>query len=111
MMFVLIVGVSAGQCNPLGKVSELISALEAMVIKEGEKNESTFEEFFELRDSTSQNLINEIKNEGALRDATAIRGKDAAYFAASEKELMAMARAGCRCRYSSRLAPVSCQIN
>ena len=44
-MFVLLVGVSAEQCNPLGKVSELISALEAMVIKEGEKNESTFEEF------------------------------------------------------------------
>ena len=103
MMFVLLVGVSAGQCDPLGKVSELISALEAMVTKEGEKNESIFDEFFDLRDSTSQNLINEIKNEGALRDATAIRDKEAAYFVASEKELMAMAQS--RMQVSVFIAP------
>merc|ERR1719409_1866682 len=110
--------------NPLGKVFELMSALEAKIIKEGEAEASAFKEFFQWCDSTSQNLNNEIKTakksqekltakigeltsdievgntkieelsaaistaEAELNDATAIRNKEAADFAASEKELV-----------------------
>ena len=105
-MLVLLVGVSAEQSNPLGKVFEYTSALVWC-------------------DSTSQNLGNEIKtgkksqakliakitkktcdievsmskieelaaalttNEGALKDAKAIHDNEDADFAASEQELMA----------------------
>ena len=104
-MLVLLVGVSAEQSNPLGKVFELISVL--------------VHSSFEWCDNTSQNLGRDIKtgkksqakliakitkktgdievstskieelaaalttNEGALKDATAIRDKEAADFAAS----------------------------
>merc|ERR1719409_2339773 len=110
--------------NPLGKVFELMSALEAKIIKEGEAEASAFKEFFQWCDSSSQNLNNDIKtgkksqekltakigeltsdievgnskieelsaaistNDGELADATAIREKEAADFAASEKELV-----------------------
>merc|ERR1719409_2392182 len=106
--------------NPLGKVFELMSALEAKIVKEGEAEASAFKEFFEWCDSSSQNLNNEIKtgkksqekltakideftsdiavgtskiedlsaaiakNEKELNEATAIRDKEAADFAASE---------------------------
>merc|ERR1740138_1997323 len=49
------------QSNPLGKVFELMSALEAKIIKEGEAEAKAFKEFFEWCDSTSQNINNEIK--------------------------------------------------
>jgi chromosome segregation ATPase len=110
--------------NPLGKVFELMSALEAKIVKEGEAEAKAFKEFFEWCDSSSQNLNNEIKtaktqkgkleakigeltsdidvgeskieelaaalstNEGDLKDATSVRNKEAAEFAASEKELV-----------------------
>merc|ERR1719428_1053894 len=110
--------------NPLGKVFELMSALEAKIIKEGEAEAAAFKEFFNWCDSTSMNLNNEIKtgkktqekleakigeltssidvseskieelsaaiskSEGELSEATAIREKEAADFAASEKELV-----------------------
>jgi chromosome segregation ATPase len=110
--------------NPLGKVFELISSLEAKIIKEGEAEAKSFKEFFEWCDSASQNIQNEIKigkkqqgkleakigeltssidvsesnieelaaaistNEGDLSDATSVRTKEAAEFAASEKELV-----------------------
>merc|ERR1719401_2895192 len=113
------------QSNPLGKVFELMSALEAKIVKEGEAEAKAFKEFFQWCDSASQNLNNEIKtgkasqekltaqidedtsaiavgtskieelsaaissNEGELKDATSIRTKEAADFAASEKELVA----------------------
>merc|ERR1719401_2095345 len=113
------------QSNPLGKVFELMSALEAKIVKEGEAEAKAFKEFFQWCDSASQNLNNEIKtgktsqekltaqideetsaiavgtskieelsaaiatNEGELKDATSIRNKEAADFAASEKELVA----------------------
>jgi len=112
------------QSNPLGKVFELMSALEAKIIKEGEAEAKAFKEFFEWCDSASQNLNNEIKtgkknqekltakiseltsdiqvadskieelsgaistNDAELKDATAIRDKEHADFAASEKELV-----------------------
>jgi peptidoglycan hydrolase CwlO-like protein len=126
-MFVLLFAGCAAenvQSNPLGKVFELMGALEAKIVKEGEAEEKAFKEFFEWCDSSSQNLNNEIKtakksqakltakieeltsdievaeskiedlaksistNEGELKEATAIRNKEAADFGASEKELM-----------------------
>jgi len=112
------------QSNPLGKVFELMSALEAKVTAEGEAEAKAFKEFFEWCDTSSQNLNNEIKtgkksqakltakidelgsdievaeskiedlaeaistNEAELKQATGIREKEAADFAAAEKELM-----------------------
>merc|ERR1719398_630388 len=51
----------AEESNPLGKVFELMSALEAKIIKEGEAEAKAFKEFFEWCDSASLNLNNEIK--------------------------------------------------
>jgi uncharacterized coiled-coil DUF342 family protein len=51
----------AEESNPLGKVFELMSALEAKIVKEGEAEAKAFKEFFEWCDSSSQNLNNEIK--------------------------------------------------
>jgi len=118
------VSAEESQSNPLGKVFELMSALEAKIIKEGEAEAKAFKEFFEWCDSASQNLNNEIKtgkknqekltakiseltsdiqvadskieelsgaiatNDAELKDATAIRDKEHADFAASEKELV-----------------------
>jgi len=115
---------SAEQGNPLGKVFELMNALEAKITKEGEAEAKAFKEFFEWCDETSQNLNHEIKtsekseakltakiteltsdmevstskieelsgaistNDKELKEATAIRDKEAADFAASEKELV-----------------------
>merc|ERR1740130_319662 len=119
-------GASADQVesNPLGKVFELMSALEAKIVKEGEAEAKAFKEFFSWCDSSAQNLGNEIKTgktsqekleakigeltsaidvseseieklaaavssaEGELGEATGIREKEAADFAASEKELV-----------------------
>merc|ERR1719160_260402 len=119
------VGAVAEESNPLGKVFELMSALEAKIVKEGEAEAKAFKEFFQWCDSSSQNLNNEIKtgktnkekltakideetstiavstskieelsaaistSEGELSEATAVRNKEAADFAASEKELVA----------------------
>jgi len=63
---VLILGISAPvvvaeTSNPLGKVFELMSALEAKIIKEGEAEAKAFKEFFEWCDEASQNLNFEIK--------------------------------------------------
>merc|ERR1711871_109718 len=52
---------TAEESNPLGKVFELMSALEAKIIKEGEAEAKAFKEFFEWCDSASQNLNFEIK--------------------------------------------------
>merc|ERR1719316_1179006 len=49
--------------NPLGKVFELMSALEAKIVKEGEAEAKAFKDFFEWCDSASQNLNNEIKTD------------------------------------------------
>ena len=63
-MLVLFLGasaVAAEESNPLGKVFELMSALEAKIVKEGEAEAKAFKEFFEWCDSSSQTLNNEIK--------------------------------------------------
>jgi len=116
---------AAQASNPLNKVFELMSALEAKIVKEGEAEAKAFKEFFEWCDESSQNLNNQIKtstsskekltakineaasniqvctskieelsaaiatNEAELQQATAIRDKEAADFAAAEKELLA----------------------
>jgi len=116
--------VVADESNPLGKVFELMSALEAKIVKEGEAEAKAFKEFFSWCDEASQNVNNEIKTsskqkekleaqigeltsaidvseskveelaaavsaaEAELGAATGIRNKEAADFAASEKELV-----------------------
>merc|ERR1719247_2536611 len=60
MMFSAPVAV-AEESNPLGKVFELMSALEAKIIKEGEAEAKAFKEFFEWCDEASQNINFEIK--------------------------------------------------
>jgi hypothetical protein len=112
------------QSNPLGTVFELMSALEAKIIKEGEAEAKAFKEFFEWCDEASKNInydistgkttqekltakIDELSsdisvgdskieelagavatNEGELKDATAIRDKEAAEFAVADNELV-----------------------
>jgi len=49
------------ESNPLGKVFELMGALEAKIVKEGEAEAKAFKEFFSWCDDASQNLQNEIK--------------------------------------------------
>jgi len=48
------------QSNPLGKVLELMSSLEAKIVKEGEEEAKAFKEFFQWCDSAAQNLNNDI---------------------------------------------------
>jgi len=59
----LIAMVDAGQAesNPLGKVYELMAALEAKIVKEGETEAKAFKEFFEWCDDASKNINYDIK--------------------------------------------------
>jgi hypothetical protein len=113
------------QSNPLGKVFELMNALEAKIKSEGEAEAKAFKEFFEWCDDASKNTNFEIKTatdkaakltaqigelesditvgtskiedlsaaistaDAELKEASSVRAKAAADFAASEKELMA----------------------
>jgi len=61
LLIACVPAVDAEDSNPLGKVFELMSALEAKIVKEGEAEAKAFKEFFEWCDSSSQNLNNEIK--------------------------------------------------
>merc|ERR1719207_157622 len=54
--------------NPLGKVFELMSALEAKIVKEGEAEAKAFKEFFEWCDESSKNLNFEIKTAKAKKE-------------------------------------------
>jgi chromosome segregation ATPase len=60
-LLILSVHAEEVQSNPLGKVFELMSALEAKITKEGEAEAKSFKEFFSWCDSASQNINNEIK--------------------------------------------------
>merc|ERR1719253_75592 len=64
----LVAPAAAEQGNPLGKVFELMAALEAKITKEGEAEAAAFKEFFEWCDSESQNLNNEIKTGAATKE-------------------------------------------
>merc|ERR1719284_2181351 len=59
----LLAGANAEQVesNPLGTVFELMSSLEAKIIKEGEAEAKAFKEFFEWCDEASKNINYEIK--------------------------------------------------
>merc|ERR1740133_926405 len=73
----LVAFAGAEQSNPLGKVFELMSALEAKIVKEGEAEAKAFKEFFQWCDSSSQNLNNEIKTGKASQEKlTAQIGED-----------------------------------
>jgi hypothetical protein len=56
------------ESNPLGTVFELISSLEAKIVKEGEEEAKAFKEFFEWCDEASQNVNYEIKTGKALKE-------------------------------------------
>merc|ERR1719359_2433788 len=115
--------VSASEANPIEKILEMISELQAKVIGEGKDAQKTYDEFAEWCEDRSTSLSHEIKtgkadvaefqatieeetstigaletkieelssdiqsNEADLEAATGIREKEAADFAAEEKEL------------------------
>jgi hypothetical protein len=54
--------------NPLGKVFELMSALEAKIVKEGEAEAKAFKEFFEWCDDASKNINYDIKTAKAKQE-------------------------------------------
>jgi len=58
----------AEESNPLGKVFELMSALEAKIKAEGEAEAKAFKEFFAWCDESSQNLNYEIKTGKAKKE-------------------------------------------
>merc|ERR1719371_54192 len=62
-LLLLLGAVAANQVesNPLGKVFQLMSELEAKIVKEGEAEAKAFKEFFEWCDEASQNINNQIK--------------------------------------------------
>jgi hypothetical protein len=59
LLLVATPAVVAEESNPLGKVFELMSALQTKIVKEGEAEAKAFKEFFEWCDSSSQNLNND----------------------------------------------------
>merc|ERR1719218_10627 len=61
LSILLCASATADESNPLGKVFELMSSLEAKIVREGEEEAKAFKEFFEWCDSASQNLNFEIK--------------------------------------------------
>jgi predicted nucleic acid-binding Zn-ribbon protein len=52
---------AADQVNPVGKVLELITGLQAKVISEGEKSQKVYEEFSEWCEERNKNLAYDIK--------------------------------------------------
>ena len=64
ILLTLIAVAAAGevQSNPLGKVYELMNALEAKIVAEGEAEAKAFKEFFEWCDSASQNINSVLGN-------------------------------------------------
>jgi chromosome segregation ATPase len=60
-LFTALVAVKANNANPIEKIIEMISELEAKIIKEGEDAQKTYEEFSEWCEDSSKNLMFEIK--------------------------------------------------
>jgi chromosome segregation ATPase len=60
-LFLTLAAADEIESNPLGKVLELMSALEAKVKKEGEAEAAAFKDFFAWCDEASQNINFEIK--------------------------------------------------
>jgi len=118
-----VAGVSANEVNPIEKVIQMMSDLEAKIIGEGKEAQKTYDEFAEWCEDRSKDLQFEIKtgkgnkadleasiqkesanidaltakiddlssdiaeDEAELKKATGIREKEAAAFAAEDKEL------------------------
>merc|ERR1719460_2941565 len=63
LLLALISGASAhaAQTNPIQKVIELITNLEAKIMKEGEAEEKAYKEFFEWCDDAAKNKAFEVK--------------------------------------------------
>jgi len=59
--FLFLAGAPVVSADPLGKVYELMAALEAKIKKEGEEEAKAFKEYVEWCDDASANLHNEIK--------------------------------------------------
>jgi len=59
---------SASQTNPIQKVIELITALEAKIMKEGEAEQKAYEEFFEWCDDAAKNKQFEVKTAAAAKE-------------------------------------------
>merc|ERR1719472_723528 len=57
----LLAGAPAVSADPLGKVYELMNALEAKITKEGEQEAKAFKDYVEWCDDAAANLRNEIK--------------------------------------------------
>jgi len=122
----LLFQVHSNEVNPIGKVVQLITDLEAKITAEGDKAKQVFEEFSEWCEDRSRNLgfdiktgkseVKELKatieqktaaigsletqvddltaqiatDEADLKAAREIRAKEAADFAASEKEMVSL---------------------
>merc|ERR1719194_317112 len=60
-MMLLLGSAPAVSADPLGKVYELMNALEAKITKEGEEEDKAFKDYVEWCDDAAANLRNEIK--------------------------------------------------
>jgi hypothetical protein len=77
----------AEKANPISKVIELLSALEAKIMKDGEAEEKAFKDYFEWCDDAAKEKGFVLKTESAKKEkleATIVEAKDEAS-AASEK--------------------------
>merc|ERR1719364_135307 len=68
LLLMLLSPVVADQANPMEKVIELISSLEAKLMKEGEMAEKAYKEFFEWCDDAAKNTQFEIKTATAEKE-------------------------------------------
>jgi len=80
VLFALITSVAAtgSHVNPIQKVIELLSSLEAKILKEGEAEEKAYKEFFEWCDDAARNKQFEMKtamSEKAKLEATIAKSK------------------------------------
>jgi len=68
LCFALLATNEAVQVNPIQKVVELLSALEAKILKEGEAEEKAYKEFFEWCDDAAANKKFEIKTATSAKE-------------------------------------------
>merc|ERR1719217_1689262 len=70
LVFAMLAGASAHttETNPIQKVIEMITSLEAKIMKEGEAEEKAFKEFFEWCDDAAKNKQFEIKTATAKKE-------------------------------------------
>jgi len=67
-LFALFATTSASQTNPIQKVIELITSLEAKLMKEGEVEQKAYEEYFEWCDDAAKNKQFEVKTATAAKE-------------------------------------------